>query len=114
MIILKKSLTHWGSDEFYHVFKDELGSLGAKELIPQHAVSAGRLIMDSSVDIVLLNKNENEFSLIIKVGFLFSEILGGYCCGEEEPIVNNAYSEVVVVINKETSVANLEFICALS
>ncbi len=105
MIRLPKSLKHWGSDDFADVIKKELIELGANSFLPQEAATPGKFLNDSEIGITVLKTDENKLHIQVKLGVMFSEVQWGYCCGEDEPIISNAYCEICVSINKNTSQA---------
>ena len=101
------SLKNWKNSSFPEVLKAEITGLGVEHLPLQEAASPGALVMDSDFDVMVLTSSENESSIKVKIAVMFSEVLGGYCCGDDEPIVSNAYCELDVMINKIT--ADTEF-----
>lgn len=64
----------------------------------------------ASIDIMVLNLCEGKQECAIKIGILFKETLGGYCCGEDEPMESNGYSEVLVKIDRATAIGNIELV----
>ena len=105
MIRLPKSLKHWGRDDFADVIKKELLELGANSFLPQEAATPGTFVNDSEIGITVLTSGENKSHIKVKLGVMFAEVQWGYCCGEEEPMISNAYCEICVSLNKNTSQA---------
>ena len=110
MIMLKKSARSWGSESFDNILKNEIIELDRDTLPLQESASPGMVAVGSDIDIMILSKNDDDINIKVKIGVIFSEVLGGYCCGEEEPIVQNAYSELSVLINKTTSETSLSIL----
>ena len=103
MVKLVESLKHWGSDNFSNILKKELVELGVDFLPIQEAATPGKFVNDSEIGITILAISDNKAHINVKIGAIFSEIQWGYCCGEEEPMVSNAYCEICVSINMNTS-----------
>ena len=108
MIKLPKSIVCWGSDDFSSTFKKELVELGVSSLPIQKGITSGKFINDSEIGITILTTSENTLNIEMKIGILFSETQWGYCCGEEEPMISNAYCEAYLSINKNTSEVEFE------
>jgi len=108
MITLPKSILCWGSDVFSNILKEELIELGVNSLPIQEAATPGKFVNETEIGITILTTNENKLNIEVKIGVLFSEIQWGYCCGEEEPIESNAYCEIYLSINKNTSEVEFE------
>ncbi len=103
MTKLVKSIKKWRTECFPEILKSEISDLGINDLPIQDTVSPGAQVLDNSdIEIIVLNIGEDELSVQAKIGIMFLEVLGGYCCGDEEPMVNNAYCEMNVIINKAT------------
>lgn len=108
MIKLSKSIVHWGNNSFSSVLKKELVELGVNNLPIQEAATPGKFVNDSEIGITILTVSENKLNIEVKIGIIFSEIQWGYCCGEEEPMISNAYCEIYLSINKSTSEVEFE------
>lgn len=106
-IKLSKSIAHWGNDNFSCVLKKELVELGTNILPIQESATPGNFVNDSEIGITILTVSENKLNIEVKIGIIFSEIQWGYCCGEEDPMISNAYCEIYLSINKST--AEVEF-----
>lgn len=66
-------------------------------------VSPGTFAADDHIETTIFHFTENQVNIHAKVGVFFSEVMPSYCCGEEEPMVFNAYREVMVILNKLTA-----------
>ena len=110
MIKLIESLKHWGSSDFSNVIKNELAELGVNSLSIQDAATPGKFVNDTEMGITVLAMSENVQHINVKIGVIFSETQWGYCCGDEEPMVTNAYCEICIFINKNTSHAEFNFL----
>jgi len=102
MVKLVESLKLWGNNDFSNTLKKELMELGVNALSIQDAATPGKFVNDSEIGITVLAITESIQYINVKVGVLFSETQWGYCCGEEEPMISNAYCEICVSINKNT------------
>ncbi len=103
MIKLAESLKHWGDASFPAILKIEIMKIGVNHLPLQKAVSPGKFISEDAIDVMVLTVDDDKTTIKVNVGIMFSEVLWGYCCGEEEPMVNSAYCELSVLINKITA-----------
>jgi len=110
MIKLSKSIAYWGNDDFSSALKKELVELGVNSIPIQEAATPGKFINDSEIGITILTVSENRLNIEVKVGVIFSEVQWGYCCGEEEPMISNAYCEMYLSINKSTSEVEFELL----
>lgn len=110
MIKLIESTLCWGRDNFPDVLKMELIKLGAEILPLQKAATPGSFVNDSDIGVTVLSVLDDEINIKVKVGVMFSEVLWAYCCGDDEPMINNAYCELIIVINKSTAVAKFEVV----
>ncbi len=105
MVKLVESLKYWGKESFSSILKMEIIKLGTNNLPLQKAATPGRFVLDSGIDVIVLMVSDGGINIKAKIGIMFSEVLWGYCCGEEEPMVSHAYCEIIVIINKRTSSA---------
>ncbi len=105
MIKLSRSLNYWGKDNFSDILKKELTEPEAYRVLIKKAETPGKFINDSKTSISVLAINESKLNIKVQIGFAFSEIQWGYCCGEDEPMVSNSYCEMYVFINKNTAAA---------
>ncbi len=103
MTQLIESLKHWGDKAFAKTLEIELMKLGSSNLPLQKAVTPGAFVSDAGVAVTVLSIGDDGINIKAKAGVMFSEILWGYCCGEEEPMINNAYCEISIFINKTTA-----------
>jgi len=103
MIKLTESLNDWGNKSFSKTLELELVKLGSSNLPLQQAASPGTLVSNADIGVTVLTVRDCGIEIQAKVGIMFSEILWGYCCGEEEPMINNAYCELSVCIHKVTA-----------
>lgn len=106
---LNKSLAHWQCHDFDDIFKAELQQLSVDQLIPQAVVAPGHIITDADIHTIILSKRETENALVIKVVFQYQAALLAYCCGDEEPTLNNACQIAEVVIDKGSAETKLQF-----
>lgn len=110
MIKLIESNKCWGTNDFPHILKMEIIRLGANNLPLQKAVTPGSFVNDSDIGVTVLSACDDENNIKAKIGVMFSEVLWAYCCGDDEPMVSNAYCEAVIVINKITSITKFRVV----
>ena len=86
--------------------KHELENLPAGTLPLEKCTNRGGFVDDSDLGVTILGVTDDEDSIQAKVGIFYKEIVGGCSCGDE-PMVNNAYCELQVVIDKSTARAEI-------
>lgn len=106
MVILQKSLSAWNSASFTQALSSEIQSLRSGDLPLEKGSDQGGLVDDSDLGVTVLGLTDDEDSIQAKVGIFYKEIVGGCSCGDE-PMVNNAYCELQVVIDKSTARAEI-------
>ena len=102
MVVLSRSLCAWRSEAFPKILKAELEGLNKAQLPLDKAISQGGLVDNSDVSVVVLRSREEHRRICTHIGVFFSEIVGGCSCGED-PVVQNAYCELDVYIDKKTA-----------
>lgn len=103
-IVLKDSLTAWGSDHFAETLKQELRQLDAK-LLPLHqAMAQGSHVSDTMIEPVVLHREVGDGLLKVKVGIFYSSVIAGSCCADDpSPICEeNEYCEVMLLIRQDS------------
>ena len=107
-MILSQSLASWRTDLFNHNLKLELAALPSGTLPLQKGVNSGGYVDDADISITVLRAVADENYIRVHVGVFFTEIV--ICCGcGVDPMPENAYCEIDVIINKETAVAEFVF-----
>jgi hypothetical protein len=101
MVILRKSLSSWGTDTFKQVLKDELKQLPEGELPLAKCSMRGGNIDFSSLEVSVLSVSDNDQSVQAKISVFFNEVSAGGSCGFD-PTTESAYGEMLVTINKES------------
>lgn len=100
---LEKSLRCWGKAVFSQTLKNEIASTRCLPL--DKMVTPGTFADGDNVETTIFHIVDNQINIHAKVGVFFSEVMPSYCCGEEEPMISNAYREVMVILNKFTAEA---------
>jgi hypothetical protein len=104
MPILVSSLRNFGSDSFTATLKRELETLGSGVLPLERGTTQGGRVDDSNLSATIIRVGEDAQFIRALVGVFFSEIVGGCSCGDE-PVAENAYCEIQVLIDKQTGEA---------
>lgn len=107
---LLEALGSWKTKEFPSILKNEIVNLNSGSLPLDKCTCQGGYVDDSNIDAIILTANDDEDVIQAKVGIFFSEIVVGYCCEEEEPMVRNIYCELIFKINKISAETELEII----
>jgi len=104
MPIFVSSLRHFGSDSFPATLKRELETLGSGVLPLERGTTQGGRVDDSNISATIIRVGEDDQFVRALVGVFFNEIVGGCSCGDE-PVAENAYCEIQVLIDKQTGEA---------
>jgi len=109
MPILLDTLQQPQSSTFEKALKRELENLPAGTLPLENGTSRGGFVDDSDISVTVINVKQDENSFQAKVGIFFTEIIAGCGCGDD-PMPENAYCEMLIIIDKTTSDAKFEVI----
>lgn len=101
---LPESLKYWNTDAFIDTLTSEI--TGAEPgILPLHkGTSHGGEVDNNSVTATVISMSDDDSSINARVGIFFIENVPN-CCSGDELIPNNAYCELLVSINKETTEA---------
>jgi len=103
---LTKSLSSEGSEAFSETLKAELEGLASGVLPLQKGCSRGGVADDREIAVRVLDVQPGERFIRARVGVFFSEVVAGCSCGDD-PLVESAYCEMEVAIDRES--ADAEF-----
>lgn len=92
------SLHAWPSDQFPKILKSEI------EALPTGSLPLEGYVDDSNITTTVLNVMDNQATIQVDVGIFYNEIIAGCSCGDD-PVIQNAYCEIRVSINKTTAEA---------
>ena len=83
MIKLLRSLTAWNTPDFKPVLKHELQQVNKKRLPLQQGLTLSNHVADTDISVMLLNAQENEQTLVLKVLVFYNGIVAGDCCADD-------------------------------
>ena len=100
-----KTLLSWGTSEFNNTLTKEVLLLDKSKLPLQQALEQSSYVSESDFSIVILNTNETDTDIIVKVGVFFTGIIAGSCCSDDPTPVDELqeYCELEFKIDKETA-----------
>lgn len=99
---LPESLQTYNTEQFNPTLKHELKSIDSG-LFPLHlGTTQGGIVDDSQIAFSIINSRADAETIRAKVGVFFNEVIGGCSCGDD-PLSENAYCEIWVVINRQTA-----------
>jgi len=101
MLIFKKSLEHYNTDIFAKTLKSEIENLPTGSLPLHKGTTQGGMVDDSDISATIIKFSANETAVQAKVGVFFNEVIGGCSCGDD-PLSENAYCEILLLIDQET------------
>ncbi len=109
---LNLSLQAWHSDAFIAVLKREICALDASLLPLQQGLSHSSYAIADKLSATILSVAEDDSSIIVKAGLLYTGIIAGCNCADDPTPVdeNNEYCEVAFHINKETAETTVSII----
>ena len=107
MTRLTESLRCWRSSDFDKTLKHELESLPAGALPLENALTRCGTVDDSDIAVVVISSREQGGCIECRIGVLFTEIVAGCVCGDDEPAPEAAHCEMLVSI--DTATAEAEF-----
>jgi len=113
VIKLVSALDAWGSPNFENILKVEIQEIEHEQLPLQEGLSQTSYVLDSDIQVLVLNIKESESNIIAKTGIFYEGIIAGSCCDSDPTSVceQTEYCEVQFNINKltaETTVILLE------
>ena len=101
-----QALEHWGDDKFSHYFKRAILSMDVDTIPLKQCCQASAIIDQSTIEPMVLSGRETKDALEVKTAIFFCEVSMGCACSDDPTqakILDNAYCELVVKINKETA-----------
>lgn len=104
MLRLLDAVRAWPSEAFATILKYEIENLPAGSLPLEQGLACGGRVDDSRVTATFLRSQEDGETILADIGVFFEEIIGGCSCGDD-PLVQNAYCELRVRIDKATGAA---------
>ena len=105
MTTFTKSLHSWKTPEFKQTLRQEILQLDASDLPLQQALSQSSYVSESKFSVNIQTSEENDKSVVTKVGIFFTGIIAGSCCSDDPTPVDELqeYCEVQFKIDKETA-----------
>jgi hypothetical protein len=112
MFSLPQSRENWDTDAFDSVLKQELYSLDADMLPLQQGLRHSSYAVSDKLTITILNKNEDDENIIVKVGLFYNGIIAGCNCADDPTPVDeiNEYCDALICINKQTAEATARLV----
>ena len=105
-----KCLAHWRCDDFTASLELEIESLPSGILPLHKAVTPGSYVDDSDMACTILRVTETDNVIQARVGIFFTEIVVSCGCGDE-PMHQNAYTEMDIHIDKHSAEVEFEIVC---
>lgn len=106
MISLAQTLDYWDTDQFQQVLKHELEQLEPGTLPLTQATQQGGLVDDTDISVTVISAQDQDRSILARVGVFFTEIVGGCSCGDE-PMACNNYCDLELSIDKQTGLTSI-------
>ena len=109
MTRLTKSLQQWETETFSKTLKQELENLEPGILPLNLATTQGGLVDDSNISALINQITDTTDDIQIKAGIFFNEIIAGCNCNDD-PVSDNTYCELLIMIDKTTAEVNFSLI----
>lgn len=109
MVTLPQALRDWSTGAFEQSLKNELLQLDPDLLPLQQGVARGGYADPGRLAITLLEKSATATHLVARVGLFYHEIIAGCSCGDD-PVVEHAYSEMRIRIERQSAVVDFELL----
>jgi hypothetical protein len=101
-----QSLQAWNTPAFARTLKQEIENLPCGALPLYHCTRQGGMVDDTDISASILNSRATQQAIEVKLGIFFSERVGGCSC-HDEPVLENAYGEMLLSIDRQTADAEI-------
>ena len=102
MIALNNSLAAWGTPRFETVLKAEIATASTEELQLQKALRLGSMVLEGTVQAMLISAEKTDDTIHARVGLFFKSIIAGCACADDPTSEEeqNEYCELSLEIDK--------------
>lgn len=107
MTMLKESATAWGTTSFASTLKAEMETLRSGMLPIAHVIGDGNRLDDSDLGVIVNEVSDDAGYIYAKVGVFFAEIVNCTTCSGGSGMCDEAYCELVVIIDKASGAATI-------
>jgi len=107
--VFDQALKYWGSDDFPQYFKQAVQSLELGVLPLKDCCKHSAMIDEDTIEPIILSSFETKDSVKVRTGVFFCEVLSGCACSDDPSqakILENAYCELIISIDKNTKEAS--------
>ncbi len=112
MFKLPESLTSHDTDTFTSTFKQEVCSLDSSLLPLQQGLQHSSYAIADKLSVSVLSTNDENNTLIIKAGLLYSGVIAGCSCADDPSPTDEVteYCEVIFSIDKDSACATVQLL----
>ena len=105
MLIFKKSLHAWNTEQFKAVFIEQVTQLSLEDLPLQQALLLGSYATRDNLQVMVNSMDEQSDNISITTGIFYSSIIAGCNCSDDPTPVdlNSEYCEMLFTINKSNA-----------
>ena len=96
-ISLPRTIQAWPDGNVERILKEEIESLSQGSLPLHEYTTRGGMVDDNNISVTVLSIEEVDRRLQAKIGVFFIEKVGGCNC-HDDPLEENAYAELVLLI----------------
>lgn len=108
MVTLNSALSVWEQDDFSSTLKAEIERLRSDVLPISHVIGEGNLLYEDDLGAIVNEISDDEDYIYAKVGIFFSEIINCSTCSGGNGMVDEAYCELQVSIDKNSAEAHFK------
>lgn len=110
MLKLPALVTSWGQAGFDDELKQALAKLPADQLPLKQLAAYSGVFNEDGLQFSILNKDENDSQVLLKLGVFYQEIACPCPCSGEQPEYIDGHCEVMMQLNKQDGNTSFELL----
>ena len=99
MIHLTDVLAAWNTPDFKSVLSRNIEKMTVNQLPLQQALSSSSYALDSNIKVIIINTDESETDIQVKLGVYYTGIIAGCNCADDPTPADEIPEYCVVQIN---------------
>jgi len=110
MLKLPALISSWGQAGFDDELKQALAKMPADQLPLKQLAQYSGVFNEHSLQFSILNQDENDTLILLKLGVFYQEIASLCPCSGEQPEYIDGYCEVMMQLNKQDGNTSFELL----
>lgn len=110
MIKLPALTKSWGQDNFDDGLQQALKKLPADQLPLKQLARYSGVFNEQSLQFSILNKDENDKNILVKLGVFYQELASLCPCSGEQPQSIDGHCEMMLCLNKQDGSTTFELL----